>query len=147
MLGAISVLKRYVNPERESKSAVRSIKRILLRRKRSEMGRPNPRQRGEGSRQPEESGSAGPSFPGVGVVECRHSICRNWGGLTPSPRPSPGIWQVVQSSGSITRKGKSEAMWCEKSDEVIVPRSARTTQPCIGKDLCFDHALNGGKCL
>ena len=50
------------------------------------------------------------------------------------------------SSRSITRKGKSEAMQCEKSDEVIVPMIAGTTQPCIGKDLCFDRALKGGTC-
>jgi hypothetical protein len=122
------------------------MKRILLRRKRGRMERPSPRAWGEGRRRLEESGSAGPPFPGVQVVECRDSICRNWGGLTPSPRPSPGIRQMVQSSGSITRKGKSEAMWREKSDEAIVPMIAETTQLCIGKGLCFGHAWNGGKC-
>jgi hypothetical protein len=50
------------------------------------------------------------------------------------------------SSNGITHPGKSNAMWCEKSDEVIVPMIAGTTQPCIGKDLYFDRALKGGTC-
>jgi hypothetical protein len=146
VLEVIPVSKRYVNPERESKSAVRSIKRILLRRNSPIMERSNLRREGEDIRRLEESGSAGPPFPGVGVVECRDSICRNWGGLTPSPRPGPGIWQMVQSSRSITREGKTEAMWREKSDEAIVPMTAETTQLRTGKGLCFGHAWNGGKC-
>jgi len=54
---------------------------------------------------------------------------------------------VVRSSGSITSNGKTETKRCEESDGVIVPMIAGTTQPCIGKDPCFDQVWNGGKCL
>lgn len=50
---------------------------------------------------------------------------RNWGDLTLSPRPES--WN--NSSGyrvtdGITYCGKAEVMWCEKSDEIIVPMMA-----------------------
>jgi len=38
--------------------------------------------------------------------------------------PSPEILAVVLSSGGITLAGKAKAMWCEKSDETIVPMMA-----------------------
>jgi len=38
--------------------------------------------------------------------------------------PSPEILAVVLSSGGITLTGKAKAMWCEKSDETIVPMMA-----------------------
>jgi hypothetical protein len=58
-------------------------------------------------------------------------------------------WNIAeaQSSIGITSNGKTEAKRCEESDGVIVPMIARTAQPCIGKDPCFDQVWNGGKCL
>jgi len=60
--------------------------------------------------------------------------------------PSPETMAVVLSRGGITLTGKAKAMWCEKSDETIVPIIAKTIQLCLGKGLYFDHALNRGKC-
>ena len=56
-------------------------------------------------------------------------------------------WNIAedQSSGCITYQGKAEAKRCEESDGVIVPMIVGTTQPCIGKDPCFDHVWIGGK--
>lgn len=48
-------------------------------------------------------------------------------------------------SVGISRKAKSGATPFEKSEEAIVPRIVRTTEPGVGKGLCFNRACNGGK--
>ena len=122
------MLKRYVNHRKgESKLAVRSIKRILLRRKSGKNGKAEPEyiwRRQQAVLRAWRCGTVLPRRRGDGMsAQYPQELGRSH---TISEARS---WNIagVQSSGGITRKGKAEAMWCEKSEEAIVPMTAETT--------------------
>ena len=144
VLGVTPILKRYVRSPlwykgRASWQSVTSSEYCCVENAKI-MGRSSPTRMGEDSKRCDDPGETVTFFPGVQVAECQHRRCQELG------RSHIISEHNVSSSVGITLVGKSDAMWCEKSDEAIVPMMARTTQPCLGKGLYFGYVRNGGTC-